>query len=464
MSPPNGLSLEEIESTLEKDPNNAEAWRLKGDILLEKLLVYDSLKCYTKSVSCDPTYPYAWKGKGLASLFQDNLSDALQCFDLTNFLVNDTDFEAFRFKAHTYTWNKYNRDKIKKYLDKASQLNPEDIRILTSQGLYLKETNFKKEALSFFDKVLSKDPKNLLALLNIEKINQQDSEDLTINYIKNHFPEQAEQNNFSIVGDSLFLQFDFKSAADCYDYILKDDPKNGDILKKRAILYLLDHDFKNSLEILSRYLSINPTDSDGWTRKGEILRRQNKSLEAISCFDKAIEIDEKNPEAWRRKGFSYRMRHENLDEAIKCIDKSLKIDPYHPVTLVQESVIMGKGSKSAWEGALYCLDKALEIDPTFVLAWKQKSGLYTSTQNFEAAKVCWENILRLDPDDTISWYYAGVEDAKLAEFEFQKGVQLLNDSNFNKALECFENVLKIDPDDNESNSYRQKILTKLGKS
>jgi len=188
MSPPNGLSLEEIESTLEKDPNNAEAWRLKGDILLEKLLVYDSLKCYTKSVSCDPTYPYAWKGKGLASLFQDNLLDALQCFDLTNFLVNDTDFEAFRFKAHTYTWNKYNRDKIKKYLDKASQLNPEDIRILTSQGLYLKETNFKKEALSFFDKVLSKDPKNLLALLNIEKINQQDSEDLTINYIKNHFP------------------------------------------------------------------------------------------------------------------------------------------------------------------------------------------------------------------------------------------------------------------------------------
>ena len=157
------------------------------------------------------------------------------------------------------------------------------------------------------------------------------------------------------------------------------------------------------------------------------------------------------------------MRHIKIDEIIESIDKSLKLDPWHPMTLVQKAIFLSR-QKETWNYAFLCLDEALKINPSFTLAWKVKCQLHVSNHNFENALVIYEKILSLDPDDVISWYNAGVTQAKFAEIEFQKGIEYFKKSQYNKSLHCFENVIQYDPDDKQAYIEKGNVLLKLNKN
>ena len=67
---------------------------------MEKTLFYDAQKYYIKAISNDKNYQLAWKGKGLVSIFQNNVIDAKQCFDLSMFLSKENKSELLLLKSH----------------------------------------------------------------------------------------------------------------------------------------------------------------------------------------------------------------------------------------------------------------------------------------------------------------------------------------------------------------------------
>jgi len=463
---------DEIDNILLKDPKNSEAWKKKGDLLFQKTKFYESSNCYSKAIFNDPNFEEAWREKGLVCLLQHDMPDAYDFIHRAIYL-NEDDSEAWRLNSFLFPFNEQMVDSINESIKKALSLNPDGINILLSKGLHLRKQGKIPESLSCFEKILSIEPENIFALYNKEKIIQKEKidhkeapirikrlQDFTKSFLTERFENVLKDSNkLKQFGDSFFLQFDIESARSYYGLALQVTPNDPDILKKQGLVFIKFQDFQNGLNFLSKSLKINPDDTDGWTRMGQILRIQNKMSESISCFDKAIKLDDCNAEALRHKGYAMQLRHDMVEEALTCIENSLKLDPYNPLAYIQKSVYLMR-DPAKFNESMWCLDKALEIHPTCELAWKQKSELFSNSHDYESAIESYENVLKLNPDDIISWYMAGITKAKYAELQFQKGLQFLKENQNEKAQTCFEKVIKFDPNDVESLIFLGDIYKK----
>jgi len=455
-------SLTKIEDQISKNPNDANAWTMKGKFLLKETKLYDALGCFIKSIIIEPTNLEAWEGKGIVSLLQNVRNDALQCFDKIIYL-NKNSVNAWRLKSHAFSWNKANLKKINKCIDTALDLDSQNIDILTSKALLCKKERKTKESLFYWEKILKIKSDDLVSILNKNKLLKKTGNQNSVNCFKEVTGKDGDDiNELKNIGNQLLLRFDFDNAEEFYNQILSINALDAEILFKNGLISLFHNNINSAIDLFSKSLDINPNDTEAWTRKGEILRRQNKIVQSIECFDKAIKLDEKNREAWRRKAFTQSMRHEKIDTLLSYLDKSLKLDPYHPMTLVQKSLFIRRDSSRLKEG-MNCLDQALEIDPTFVLGWQIKRDIYISNNDFESASICCKNILKIDPDDAVNWYNTGVALAKKAEMNFQQALKFMNKSNFVKAVEYFDKVLETDPHDDKALLNKGEALLKLNK-
>lgn len=455
------VSLDYVEAVLQKDSNNAEAWRIKGDHMVLQTNFSNAMHCYTKSIVCDPSYQDAWIGKGIVSIYLNNNIDAKQCFDKAMFLHDDNRCNLLQLVSHTFLWNKNNSKKIFRFLDESEECCANSPDTLFSKGLFFKLLGERKNAKPYFDKVLETNPDDLLAKISLHQIESHDNSiQNTIEFL-NTVADTLSDDYLTGVSDEMFLRMDFDNAILLYDYLIL--KKNILMLdKKLALAYLIRNDIKSALDHIDIYIS-KFDDSDALTRKGEILRRRNNIDDALECFQKSINLDPNNAEAWRRKGFTHSMRHEDFASALDSIDESLKIDPYHPMTYVQKANFLRRDN-TRWDDALSCLDRALEIDPTFVLAWKQKGDLFRSMHSYGTAMTCYDNIVQLDPDDVQIWYNSCVVKAKFAESEYQKGSHALAQNNLPESLEHFDKVLSVDPNDIDTLKIKLGILQKLNRT
>lgn len=469
------IPLKEIDDILSKDPENAEAWKIRGDTFLRSTQFYDAGFCFSKAIACDPKYQIAWRQKGLACLFLNDMPDAYDCLMIAIDL-NNKDSESWRLMAQILQ-DKQMIGKVNEYIDKALELNPKDPHTINTKALLMKRQALFDDSISFFEKTIFIDPSNPIALINKSKIIKRAElthkdkssrieklKNFTVNFLANHFNVDPEdKKDLTKFGDEFFLQFDFETARSCYGKVIDIEPFNLDVLKKQSLVYIKFQDYKQGLAYLSNALNHKNNDSDGWTRMGQLLRIQNKITESIDCFDKALKIDKKNAEAWRHKAYTQQLRHENEEKILPCLEESLKIDPYNPLAYLQKSIFLNRNPGNR-ENSMWCLNKAIEIHPSYLLAWKLKSQLFSKTHNYEFAKQCYEKILKLDPSDVVSWYQAGVNLAKYTEMKYNQGLDYLLRSDYQKALLCFDDVLEIDTDDVNTLIHRGEVLIKLNKT
>jgi len=467
------FSIEEINTILSKDENNGEAWKIKGKLLADKMLFYEAGNCLSKSIACDPNYQDAWREKAFVCLMQNDMPDAHD-FIIGVLYLNKNDTEAWRLRSHLFT--PYNKQKISTVnwaIDKALCINDQDLKILITKALHLRKQGLVSESLSYFEKVLSLDPKNIIALINKQKINHKKKwndtnksiriekiKNFTINFLNETLGIKNEE--IEKVGDTAYLEFDFETARSCYEKLIELSPTSHCILKKLGLVFIKFQDYDEGLDFLKKSLQYSPKDTDCLTRMGQVFRIQNRISEAIDCFDKALSIDEKNSEALRHKGYALNLRHEGTENALKCLEESLKIDPYNPLAWVQKSIFLRRDT-SNFDESMWCLDKVIEFHPSYELAWKQKSEMYSNIQDFESTMICNEKILELNSEDAEIWYLAVVNQAKLAEKQFQQGEEFLKNRKYDSAIDCFDKVLKIDPLDVETLIYQGDVSLKLNK-
>ncbi len=467
------LSIEEINKILLKDKENGEAWKIKGKLLADKMLFYEAGNCLSKSIACDPNYQDAWREKAFVCIMQNDMPDAYDCV-LRALYLDKNDVEAWWLRSHLYpSYNKPELNKFNWAIDKALEINHQDIKTLITKGLHLRKQGLGTESLSYFEKVLSLDPKNIIALINKEKIIQKKKwndtnksiriekiKNFTINFLNETLGIKNEE--IEKVGDKAYLEFDFETARSCYGKLIEVSPTNHCILKKLGLVNVKFQDYDEGLDFLKKSLQYNPKDTDCLTRIGQVFGIQNRVSEAIDYFDKALSIDENNSEALRHKCYALNLRHEGTESALTCLEESLKIDPYNPLAWIQKSIFLRRDPTN-FEESMWCLDKVIEFHPSYEIAWKQKSEMYSNIEDFESAMKCNEKILKLNSEDTEIWYLAGVNQAKLAEKQFQQGEEFLKNKKYESAKDCFDMVLNIDPLDVETLIKQGDVSLKLNK-
>jgi tetratricopeptide (TPR) repeat protein len=189
--------------------------------------------------------------------------------------------------------------------------------------------------------------------------------------------------------------------------------------------------------------------------------------ECIRCYDQIIEINSNDSLAWRGKGVTLNVQ-EKYDEAIICFDKALEINPYDDISLgakkdsltnkeqikIYESEdkifeLKKKGLgliiEFRYEDALVCFDEILRTNPNDAASWSSKGDALTEIDRVEEGLQCYDKSLEIDPDDGNTW--------------LQKGMQLSLLERYDEATVCIDKSLEIDPDNQLTIIAKQNLDT-----
>lgn len=151
-----------------------------------------------------------------------------------------------------------------------------------------------------------------------------------------------------------------KTAIECYDEILTEDPENY------------------------TYLNF----------KGELLTELEKHQEAIECFDKALELNPTDFRSLRDKGRSL-SELAIFDEALKSYDSAISINPEDSQTYIERgNVLLSMGNRI---GAIDSYDKSMrtkkfrDVDAEKIWQESEKVSEQIKVKNKLKKKSSWRN-------------------------------------------------------------------------
>jgi tetratricopeptide (TPR) repeat protein len=253
----------------------------------------------------------------------------------------------------------------------------------TREGLNVAATGRDLEALQFYEKALTIDPRNEHAW----------------------FHKGSSLYDLGGNGDISDRVGRFEQAIFCFDSALAISPDNvsGWLWRGRALHQL--GRYKEALLCYDKVFEIDhPTwtasarahfYSDVWNSKGTSLYRMRRYRESIECYEKAIAMDE-FAFAWYNKGNSLR-EMTNFGEAIRCYDRTIELDPNHARSWNNKGVCLRKMGQM--KEALLCHERAVICNPPEILGWYAKALIQDDLERIEDAIHSYEKYLAVAPPD-----------------------------------------------------------------
>jgi len=277
----------------------------------------------------------------------------------------------------------------------------------------------------------------------------------------------------------------FDEAIECYDAILKKDPKQGTACFEKAnvlffnkndinlaiklynraiflktrnetIYYYLglcleaSGDKEEGLKWIERAIGINDTRTDFLLKKAGILTSLGKYNDAIKTYDKVLMMNADNDEAYHFKSIILGELGK-YDEAFSVLIDAEELIGKKVIFEYDKALIFEKQTK--FKEALEVIEQGLEIDSENTLLLEKQGSLLLLLQKGEDAKVSFDKMSELEPENM--------------EGYFNKGSVCLLMQELDEALEIFKSIIEKSPEHNpyRINSYYfvALILKRLGK-
>ena len=137
----------------------------------------------------------------------------------------------------------------------------------------------------------------------------------------------------------------------------------------------------------------------------QLLVQRREYDEALRMIEMAVALEPNNAEYRRRLGNAYRRMGEHK-EAIRIVKEAMRLNPYYPYyypgNLCQAYMLDGQ-----YEKALEACKQAVSISPNSGGAHRRLALAYTFLGRMDEAKFQAQELLRLQPNFTISRYAEG---------------------------------------------------------
>lgn len=177
---------------------------------------------------------------------------------------------------------------------------------LMNIGISLVELGKKNEAIEFYDRSISVNPKFV--------------------------PVWRKK------GTLLFDLERYEEALICFNTIIGFEPDDYAAWYNKGVTLDRLSRSKEAINYYDRALKLNPKFDLAWNAKGILLDYLGKHEEAINCFDKYIEMNPEDVEVLHSKGHALYFLGK-LRDALKMAEQALAIDPVHPgATQLKEDI------------------------------------------------------------------------------------------------------------------------------
>jgi tetratricopeptide (TPR) repeat protein len=427
------------------EPNNANAYRYKGEALYYFFKYEEAIKCFDRALELEPNNANIWNNKGLALDSLGNYEGAINCYDKA-IELEPNDANIWNNKgAALDNLSKY--EEAIKFYDKALELEPNDANIWNNKGLALDSLGKYKEAIKLYDKAIELEPNNAYAWNNkgyaLRHLNRNEEA------IKLYDKAIELEPNYALAwynkGNALRHLDRNEEAINCYDKAIELNPNYAYPWNNKGIaLYNLGK-HEEAIKFYDKAIELEPNNANIWNNKGNALDSLGKHEEAIKLYDKAIELEPNNAVPWYNKGNALDSLGK-YKEAIKLYDKALELEPNYALAWNNKGYALRNLGK--YEEAIACYDKGLELNPNDAYAWNNKGDALRHLDRNEEAINCYDKAIELNPNYALAWLIKGLSLHSLGKYE--------------EAIKSYDKALEIDPNDAAAWYYRAGSKVKKG--
>lgn len=268
-------------------------------------------------------------------------------------------------------------------------------------GLYCEDLGDIDRAIQEYQKALKADPQSSLLHLNLASVFIKKNDALSaIAQLKQSIglaPDAVEPH--AILALVYAAQNKPDLAAGEYTLALKNaaklEPKNIEIYKSLAAIYLQQEKLKEAESIFKLIAGLAPADAQAHFYLGSIYYDSKDYIAAEKEFKAALKLKPDYHEALNFLGYFYLERDKEINRAGDLIRKALSFEPDNGAYI--DSLGWFYFKKGKFKEALSELEKAASFlsDPVI---YEHLGDVYLKLGNRDTARLNWDKSLKLDPN------------------------------------------------------------------
>lgn len=300
---------------------------------------------------------------------------------------------------------------------------------------------------------------------------------------------------------------DFKRAASIYEQILKDHPRQPDVLEHLGLVYYLSGQFSQAIPVLKEAARLDPTLWGSYLFLGISDYRSGDFAGAAAALRRAMALKPDLPEAQYWYG-STLMAQNQPEAAIPYLQRagknarteldaeSLLAQAYEAsAELYNQQIVRSqpdsyrahqlKAESLAWQGrdsaALLEYQRALEKKPDLEGVHSAMGAIYWGERHFDLAARQFEAEIKLDPMDYLSnlrlgeyslangkadtaqgYLLRAAPADKTGEAWHFLGIAAINLKQAETAIHDFQRAARLSPDDPSNHQYLMNLYRQTG--
>lgn len=350
-----------MDDILSKAPGNAEAWKLKGDILLyANGKTDDALAAYRKSIEANPKFELGHLAL-LAILLQKNKIDeaSAELEALRKFAPNTLEF---KYAQAALAYQKSDYKQAKELTEELLRLASNNPRILQLAGAVELQTNSPAQAEIYLSRATQAEPQNKLSQrLLITAYMRSGQPAKALDVLKSITEKEGlDPSFFSLAGEAYLQNGDSKMAEKYFAKALNTNP--GDVATRTALA--LTH------------LSSGRGESSAFNELQGIAESSNATNADMALIN-------------------LHMVRQEFDKALAAVDKLEAKQPDKPVAANLRGRIQLAQKDNA--AARKSFERALVIDPSYFAATANLAALDLLEKKPDDAKKRFEALLAKNP-------------------------------------------------------------------
>ncbi|MDD3014118.1 MAG: tetratricopeptide repeat protein [Candidatus Gastranaerophilales bacterium] len=359
-----------------------------------------AIKAYDSILQLYPTHTLTHYYRGTALRQLGNNKGAVDEFLIV--LKIDPNYTAARKAVFDTAKNSPNADERLAILSDFAKLNPTDALAQYNMAYELHSIKKIDEALSYYQKAVSVDPKLIDAYLNIASIYRGKSQ-----YSE---AEATLQNSLTINPDNQKIK---KMLAD-----VNEDSMMS--IYQQAIDKYNKQDYKGAIEDYQKIISTQKPNADVYLNLGSAYQADNNYEEAIDSYKKALAMDNNNSDALYYLGSAY-YTNKSYAKALEYYQKALIISPddKNIITSINDTksaIAESKLEKGLNEFnskkyllALQTFTDAIKINPNNGYAYYYRALVYDALKNYKMAINNYKVSIEKSQDINAAYYSLGID-------------------------------------------------------
>ncbi|WP_410510101.1 tetratricopeptide repeat protein [Methanosarcina hadiensis] len=335
---------------------------------------------------------------------------------------SNRELQNLKEKFHNWKRIKMTDQSLKEIIN--LELNKMNEIKLFNEGCRLSNEGKYEEAIEYYDRAISADPRYAFAwynkgtiLLNMgryqEAMNCFEETKLIDSklYFKLH-TKKGDAKSLINIGYRLLNEGKYDEAIEYYCGAVSVNSNYVDIVATKlfdiACRFSSEKNYEEAIKFYDRVTSIKPTHIDAWSNKGTTFLKMGMNQKATKCFKKADiikkdiehnlhlvqirerarkEREQKREKAWKNRDTGFYLSNEGkYEEAIECYNKALSIDANIDVWYEKGEALFHIGK---YQEAIDCYDRSISIEPN-AKAWYYKGVALFKLGRYQEGRKCLE--------------------------------------------------------------------------